>query len=53
VRCSPLYHSATLLRELTTGTVGPGSLVHVAVLLALGLVGMVITGRRLEKLLLK
>jgi lipooligosaccharide transport system permease protein len=52
VRCSPLYHSATLLRELTTGTVGPGSLVHVAVLLALGLVGMVVTGRRLEKLLL-
>ena len=52
VRCSPLYHSATLLRELTTGTVGPGSLVHVAVLLALGLVGVLVTGRRLEKLLL-
>ena len=52
VRCSPLYHSATLLRELTTGTVGPGSLVHVAVLVALGVVGMVVTGRRLEKLLL-
>lgn len=51
VRCSPLYHSATLLRELTTGTVGWVSLVHVAVLLALGLVGAVITGRRLEKLL--
>ena len=52
VRCSPLYHSAALLRELTTGTVGWNSLVHVAVLLALGLVGMVVTGRRLEKLLL-
>jgi lipooligosaccharide transport system permease protein len=52
VRCSPLYHSATLLRELTTGTVGPGSVVHVAVLVALGVVGMVVTGRRLEKLLL-
>jgi lipooligosaccharide transport system permease protein len=52
VRCSPLYHSATLLRELTTGTVGLGSLVHVAVLVGLGLVGMVATGRRLEKLLL-
>jgi lipooligosaccharide transport system permease protein len=52
VRCSPLYHSATLMRELTTGTVGPGSLVHVAVLVALGVVGMVVTGRRLEKLLL-
>ena len=32
VRCSPLYHAATLMRELTTGTVGLGSLVHVAVL---------------------
>jgi lipooligosaccharide transport system permease protein len=52
VRCSPLYHSATLMRELTTGTVGLGSLVHVAVLVALGVVGMVVTGRRLEKLLL-
>jgi lipooligosaccharide transport system permease protein len=52
VRCSPLYHAATLMRELTTGTVGLGSLVHVAVLAALGVVGMVVTGRRLEKLLL-
>ena len=52
VRCSPLYHSAELLRELTTGTVGLASLVHVAVLLGLGLVGVLVTGRRLEKLLL-
>jgi lipooligosaccharide transport system permease protein len=52
VRCSPLYHAATLMRELTTGTVGLGSLVHVAVLVALGVAGMVVTGRRLEKLLL-
>jgi lipooligosaccharide transport system permease protein len=52
VRCSPLDHSATLLRELTTGTVGLGSLVHVAVLVGLGLVGLLVTGRRLEKLLL-
>ncbi len=52
VRCSPLYHSATLLRELTTGTVSAGSFVHVTVLLGLGLVGVLVTGRRLEKLLL-
>jgi lipooligosaccharide transport system permease protein len=52
VRCSPLYHAATLLRELTTGTVGLGSFVHVAVLVGLGLVGLLVTGRRLEKLLL-
>lgn len=52
VRVSPLYHSATLLREMTTGTVGFGSLWHVLVLVALGLVGILVTGRRLEKLLL-
>ncbi len=52
VRCSPLYHSAELLRELTTGTVGLASLAHVVVLLGLGLVGVLVTGRRLEKLLL-
>ena len=53
VRCSPLYHSAALLRELTTGTVGLTSFVHVLVLAGLGVVGMAVTGRRLEKLLLK
>ena len=53
VRCSPLYHAAELLRELTTGTVGLVSLVHVAVLVALGVVGALVTGRRLEKLLLR
>jgi lipooligosaccharide transport system permease protein len=53
VQLSPLYHAAALLRELTTGAVSPGSLLHVAVLLALGLVGVLVTGRRLETLLLK
>ena len=53
VRCSPLYHSATLLRELTTGTVG----LELAACTwrccsRWALVGMVVTGRRLEKLLL-
>lgn len=52
VRLSPLYHAAALLRELTTGAVSGASVVHVAVLLGLGLVGVLVTGRRLEKLLL-
>ena len=52
VQLSPLYHSAALLRELTTGTVGLGSLWHVGVLVALGVAGLLVTGRRLEKLLL-
>jgi lipooligosaccharide transport system permease protein len=52
VRLSPLYHAAALMRELVTGYVGWGSLVHVVVLGALGIVGLLVTGRRLEKLLL-
>ena len=52
VRCSPLYHAATLLRELTTGAVTAGSLVHVTVLAGIGVVGVLVTGRRLERLLL-
>ena len=52
VRLSPLYHAAALMRELVLGSVGLGSLVHVVVLAALGVVGVLVTGRRLEKLLL-
>jgi lipooligosaccharide transport system permease protein len=52
VRLSPLYHAAALMRELVTGYVGWGSLVHVAVLGTLGVIGVLVTGRRLEKLLL-
>jgi lipooligosaccharide transport system permease protein len=52
VRLSPLYHAAALMRELVTGYVGWASIVHVLVLAALGLVGLLVTGRRLEKLLL-
>ena len=52
VQLSPLYHGAALLRELTTGAVSAASLVHVAFLAALGVVGVLVTGRRLERLLL-
>jgi lipooligosaccharide transport system permease protein len=52
VKLSPLYHATALLRELTTGVVTSSALVHVAVLVALGIVGVLVTGRRLERLLL-
>ncbi len=52
VRATPLYHGVDLLRALTTGAVGPGQLVNVAYLAALGLVGTWIASRRIEKLLL-
>jgi lipooligosaccharide transport system permease protein len=52
VRCLPLYHGIELVRSLTTGTVGAFQLVNVAYLVAMGLVGMFIASRRIDKLLL-
>jgi lipooligosaccharide transport system permease protein len=53
VQLTPLYHGVDLIRGLTTGNLHAGLLVHVAYLLAMGLVGLAITSRRLERLLLK
>lgn len=49
---SPLYHGVELIRGLTLGIMDASLLGHAAVLVALGLVGMAVAGRRLEKLLL-
>jgi lipooligosaccharide transport system permease protein len=53
IELTPLYHGVDLVRGLTTGVLEPGMLVHVAYLVAMGLIGLVITSRRLERLLLK
>ena len=53
VELTPLFHGVDLVRGLTTGALGPGMLVHVAYLTVMGLVGLAITSRRLERLLLK
>jgi lipooligosaccharide transport system permease protein len=53
VELTPLYHGVDLVRGLTTGALEPGMLVHVAYLLIMGFVGLAITSRRLERLLLK
>jgi lipooligosaccharide transport system permease protein len=53
VEISPLYHAAALIRELTTGAAGMASVGHAVVLVALGVAGVWVAGRRLEKLLLK
>lgn len=53
VRCLPLYHGIELVRSLTTGTVGAFQLVNVAYLLAMGFVGLYLSSRRIDKLLLK
>jgi len=52
VQCTPLYRSVVLIRELTTGSITSASLISVVYLVAFGLLGLVIVGRRLDKLLL-
>jgi lipooligosaccharide transport system permease protein len=53
VRVLPLYHGIELVRALTTGTVSAFQLVNVAYLLTMGIVGMALASRRIDKLLLK
>jgi lipooligosaccharide transport system permease protein len=52
VEVTPLYRGVVLVRELTTGVVTWESAVSVVYLLAMGLAGLVVVGRRLDKLLL-
>jgi lipooligosaccharide transport system permease protein len=53
VQLTPLYQGVDLLRGLTVGVVGPETIVHVAYLLVMGLAGLSIVSRRLDKLLLR
>jgi lipooligosaccharide transport system permease protein len=52
VECTPLYRSVVLIRELTTGSVTWASGVSVVYLTAMMVVGLMVVGRRLDKLLL-
>jgi lipooligosaccharide transport system permease protein len=52
VQLTPLYHAVELVRNLALGIVEPSLLVDVAYLVVLGLAGLVIAARRLERLLL-
>jgi lipooligosaccharide transport system permease protein len=52
VECTPLYHGVALVRGLTTGFVSVGLLGHAAYLAVMGLIGVVVSSRRLERLLL-
>ena len=53
VELTPLYQGVDLIRGLTTGVVGPAAVGHVVYLVVVGLVGLVITSRRLGRLLQK
>jgi lipooligosaccharide transport system permease protein len=52
VRCTPLYQSVALMRGADLGIFGWVLLGHLAYLLAMGIGGIVITRRRLGRLLL-
>ncbi|MDH3296391.1 MAG: ABC transporter permease [Acidimicrobiia bacterium] len=52
VWATPLFHAVDLTRALALGQAGPADLVHVAYLVAMGLVFGVIARRRLNRLLL-
>lgn len=52
VRLTPLYHGVELERALVLGTMDASLLVHVLYLLVLGVGGLLLAGRRLERLLL-
>jgi len=53
VECMPLFHAVELMRALTTGAVHVGMLGHAAYFLVMIAVGLVVTVRRLDVLLLK
>ena len=50
---TPLYQGVDLLRSLAVGVVGPDDLVHVVYLSLMGIGGLLVVSRRLDKLLLK
>ncbi len=52
VEFTPLYRGVVLVRELTTGAVTLASAFSVIYLVAMGLAGLVIVGKRLQSLLL-
>ena len=53
VQITPLYQGVDLIRSLTLGVIGPGILVHVVYLTVMGLAGLFVVSKRLDRLLLK
>ena len=53
VQLTPLYQGVDMLRSLAVGHVDWGLLVHVVYLTTMGVVGLLIVSRRLDRLLLK
>ena len=53
VALTPLYQGVDLIRGLVTGVLDAGSVLHVAYLVAMGLIGLTVVAFRLDRLLRK
>ena len=53
VRLTPLYQGVDLIRSLTVGAISPILLFHIAYLGLMGIVGLWVASRRIDRLLLK
>jgi lipooligosaccharide transport system permease protein len=53
VRLTPLYQGVDLLRSLTVGAISPALLIPIAYLGTMGIVGLAVASRRIDRLLLK
>ena len=53
VQVTPLYQGVDLIRSLILGAIGPQILVHVVYLTVMGLLGLWVVSKRLDRLLLK
>lgn len=53
VELTPLYQGVAILRQLATGALDASIVLHVAYLAAMGLAGLVVVSRRLDRLLLR
>jgi len=53
IELTPLYHAVELIRGLTTGSLAWSLLIHIGYLAALAVVGLLVAGRRMGRLLLK
>jgi lipooligosaccharide transport system permease protein len=53
VALTPLYQGVAMLRQLTTGAVDASIVFHIAYLAVMGLIGLAIVAKRLDRLLLK
>ena len=53
VECLPLHHGIVLLRDLNSGVVNLAMLGHAAYFVVMAAVGLIVTARRLDRLLLR